>query len=365
MNVELEQYLVFPECSIREVMVSIDRNSGGIVFVVDQKRCLVGSISDGDVRRAILKGIQLDVPIKHLLDEGAKVDRRPVAAQNGTTGAELLRMMNEHSVRQIPIVNAEWQVLDIAFLSDLVKDYELPLRAVIMAGGYGVRLRPLTDELPKPMLPVGGQPLLQHTIEQLKKSGFSRVDLTTHYKANVIADHFGDGRDFGLQIEYIHEDSPLGTAGALREVEGCDGPLLVMNGDILTQLNFRALMDYHRDHKAFLTVGVRQYQVQVPYGVIECDGTAVTGISEKPKLSFFVNAGIYLLDPRARNYIPGGQRFDMTDLMQRLVQEGCPVVSFPIVEYWLDIGSPLDYEQAKQDATANGIVKPSVTIGIV
>jgi NDP-sugar pyrophosphorylase family protein len=259
-------------------------------------------------------------------------------------------MMNELSIRQIPIVDTDKRVVDMAFLSDLVKDYELPLRAVIMAGGYGTRLRPLTDDTPKPMLPVGGRPILQHTIEQLKKSGVRRVDVTTHYKADVISDHFGDGHDFGLQMEYIHENSPLGTAGALREVDGWTEPLLVINGDILTEVNFRALLDYHREHKALLTVGVRQYQVQVPYGVVECEGPSITCISEKPKLSFLVNAGIYLLDPRVRSFIPNNQRCDMTDLILRLVQEKCAVVSFPIVEYWLDVGSLVDYEQAQRDA---------------
>ena len=365
MKTELSQYLVVPQCSIRDAMVSIDRNAGGIVFVVDAEQRLLGSVSDGDVRRAILGGATLDQTLQHLLDDASRANRLPIVASHGTPELDLLKIMNEYSVRQIPLVGADGRMLDVVFLEDLVKNYELPLRAIVMAGGYGVRLRPLTDQTPKPMLPVGGRPLLQHTIEQLKKSGIQRVDLSTHYKADVIANHFGDGHEFGLQIEYIHEDSPLGTAGAVRGVDSCDGPLLVINGDILTQVNFRALLDYHRDHKAFLTVGVRQYQVQVPYGVVECNGAEVTGISEKPKISFFVNAGIYLLDPRAKNYIPSGQRFDMTDLIQRLVEDQRPVVSFPIIEYWLDIGSPLDYEQAQLDATSGRIsAKTQTSTGV-
>lgn len=342
-------------------MVSIDRNAGGIVFVVDEQRHLLAAVSDGDVRRAILRGITLDQSLQDLLDTEAQSNRIPIVAAQGTPDLDLLKMMNERSVRQIPIVATDRRVVDVAFLDDLVKDYELPLRAIIMAGGYGVRLRPLTNETPKPMLEVGGRPLLQHTIERLKKSGVQRVDLSTHYKADVIANHFGDGHDFGVQIEYLHEDSPLGTAGAVAGVDGCDGPLLVINGDILTQVNFRALLDYHREHRALLTVGVRQYQIQVPYGVVECEGSAITGISEKPKMSFFVNAGIYLLDPRARNYVPSGQRFDMTDLIQRLIEDKCSVVSFPIVEYWLDIGNPVDYEQAQLDATAGRIAAKVVS----
>lgn len=355
MKAELDQYLISPQSSIRNAMVSIDRNAGGIVFVTNEKQHLLGAISDGDVRRAILKGIPVEHPVQELLNDESRLNPKPITASEGISELDLLKLMNEHSIRQIPIVSTENRILDVILLGDLTKKHEIPLRAVIMAGGYGVRLRPLTNDTPKPMLPVGGQPLLQHTLEQLRKSGIQRVDLSTHYKAEVIANHFGDGHDFGLQISYIHEKSPLGTAGALKAVGGSEDPLVVINGDILTQVNFRAMVDYHREHKALLTVGVRQYQVQVPYGVVECEGSSVRGISEKPKLSFFVNAGIYLLEPAAIDYIPEGQHFNMTDLMQRLVDERLSVVSFPIVEYWLDIGSPTDYEQAQLDASAGRI----------
>jgi dTDP-glucose pyrophosphorylase/CBS domain-containing protein len=349
MKAEVERHLVSLECSIRDALVRIDRNGQGIVFVADPERHLLGTISDGDVRRAMLRGVQLDDLVERLLDSDRSSAPKTISAPAGTSDADLLQKMNEHGVRQIPIVSADGQIIDLAFLSELVKNYELPLRAVIMAGGYGTRLRPLTDKIPKPMLPVGGRPLLQRTIEQLKEVGVRHINVATHYKADVIIAHFGDGHEFGVEIEYLREAAPLGTAGALLMVKACDDPLLIINGDILTQVNFRAMLEYHRAHKAWLTVGVRQYDVQVPYGVLECDGATVTRVSEKPKMTFFVNAGIYVVEPAVRSYIQDGCRFDMTDLIERLVADRCPVVGFPIAEYWLDVGSPMDYEQAQQD----------------
>jgi NDP-sugar pyrophosphorylase family protein len=224
-----------------------------------------------------------------------------------------------------------------------------------MAGGFGTRLRPLTEDTPKPMLLVGDRPMLERTIEQLKKAGIHRVDLTTHYKPEAISKHFGNGDEFGVTIRYVHEDQPLGTAGALGLLGDSQEPLLVINGDILTHVDFRAMLKHHREHKASLTVGVCRYDLQVPYGVIECHGPDILGISEKPKMPFLVNAGIYLLEPKVRKYIPAGKRFDMTDLIQSLIHADRKVVSFPIVEYWLDVGRPGDYARAQEDVRSGRI----------
>jgi NDP-sugar pyrophosphorylase family protein len=175
------------------------------------------------------------------------------------------------------------------------------------------------------------------------------VALTTHYKSEVISEHFGDGRDFGVDIEYFAEDEPLGTAGGLSLVPDTDEPLLVMNGDILTRVNFRALLDFHREHEAAMTVCVRQEELKLPYGLVEADGEAVTGIDEKPTITHFINAGIYLIDPVARPYVPRGTAFEMPDLVARLIEHGLPVVRFPLREYWVDIGLTETYEQAGRD----------------
>jgi NDP-sugar pyrophosphorylase family protein len=259
-------------------------------------------------------------------------------------------MMNQYGLRHIPLVDGQHRVIDVALLGSLVKEYELPLRAVVMAGGYGTRLRPLTEEVPKPMLPIGGRPLLERIIEQLRQAGIHRVNLTTHYRADVITRHFGDGRDFGVEIRYVEESKPLGTAGALSLLEASEEPLLVINGDILTQMDFRMLLDFHREHHADMTVAVWPHEWQLPYGVVQLDGVTVTGISEKPRQRQFINAGIYLLNPDVCSYIPADRPYDMPSLISRLVAEGRRVVGFPVREYWMDIGKAEDYLKAQDDA---------------
>jgi len=222
---------------------------------------------------------------------------------------------------------------------------------VIMAGGFGTRLRPLTDDTPKPMLPIGGKPLMERTIEGLQKSGISRINVTTHYLQEKITRYFGTGSRFGVELRYVSEDEPLGTAGALRLMEDVNEPLLVMNGDILTKVDFRSLLKFHQEQKAALTVAVRQYDVQVPYGVIEAEKGIVTGLQEKPRFNFLVNAGIYLLEPSARRCIPDGEPYDMTDLIAHLLERGETVAGFPIMEYWLDIGKHDDFRKAQQDVS--------------
>ena len=282
-------------------------------------------------------------------DKKVFIREPPVGATLPNSPSRLLRLMNERGIRQVPLLDESGRVVDIALLQDLIKEYEVPLKTVVMAGGFGTRLRPLTDELPKPMLPVGDKPVLELILSQLHDAGISKVQLTTHYKPEAIKQHFGDGTKFGVEIQYINEDQPLGTAGALGAVAVSEEPMLVLNGDVLTQVDFRAMVAFHREHAAELTVGVRQYDFQVPYGVIQCDGPQVRGIEEKPTLNFFVNAGIYLLEPSAHRSIPAAQKFDMTDLIEKLKVEGRNVVAFPIVEYWMDIGRHVDYEQAQED----------------
>lgn len=348
--VELARLLVGTESSIREVMVCIDGNAQGIALVVDSEHRLLGTVTDGDIRRAILANVDLDLPVQTLLERRAPaIHPIPLTAQVGTPDADLLRMMSEYNLRHIPLVDEDTRVIDVALLSKLVREYELPLTAVVMAGGYGSRLRPVTGELPKPMVPIGDRPLLELILKQLRKAGIRYVNLTTHYKGDVIARHFGDGRSFGLEIRYVEEDQPLGTAGALGLLETSNDPLLVINGDILTRVDFHAMLDFHRQHGADMTVAVHQHEIRLPYGLVEIEGTKVIGISEKPVLRHFINAGIYLLNPGMCRFIPTGHSYDMTDLISRLIAEGCRVVSFPVREYWLDIGQTGDYQKALHD----------------
>ena len=252
-------------------------------------------------------------------------------------------------INHLPLVDGAGRLAGLVLRTDMVTDVDLDLSAVVMAGGLGTRLRPLTEDMPKPMLPVGGRPLMEHLIEQLRQSGIRRVNITTHFQHDKIAGHFGDGGRFGVEIDYLSEDVPLGTAGALGLLPPQDTPLLVVNGDILTRVDFRAMLAFHRRQEAAFTVGVRRFGVDVPYGIVTCEGTDVREIVEKPRYEFLVNAGIYLLEPEILGLIPAGRRFDMNDLIAAAVAEGRRVVSFPILEYWLDVGQPGDYAQAQED----------------
>jgi dTDP-glucose pyrophosphorylase len=347
---DLDKVLVSPTDPVRAAM-HVFGEGHGVVLVVDEHGSLAGIVTDGDVRRAILADFDLDRTMAELLElPRLPIHAKPLTAPEGTPSSELVRMMTEVDVRHIPIVDAGGRVKDLAVLDDLVKEGETTLTAVVMAGGLGTRLRPLTKNLPKPMLPVGDRPLLEHTIVELRAAGIGHLNIATHYKGQMIEDHFGDGSKFDMEIGYVDEETPLGTAGAISLMEPVDGPVLVINGDILTQVNYRSVLRYHEQHKADMTVGLRHHEYTIPFGVVQMDGVSIKGVSEKPTEKFLVNAGIYLLGPAACARVPKGRRYDMTDLIQDLVDEGRTVVGFPISEYWLDIGRLEDYQQAVTDA---------------
>ena len=336
--------------TIHQAVACIDRNARGIALVADAEYHLLGTITDGDIRRAILSGLNMHQPVSVLLER--KVDSiypQPIIALGGMEPGAILELMQSHSVRQIPVLDEARRVVNLITIEELLPQNTLPVTAVVMAGGFGTRLRPLTEDIPKPMLPVGGKPLLEHILGQMRDSGVRHVNITTHYMPEKIVDYFGDGRQFGLEIDYVNEDRPLGTAGALGLMSPPTETMLVINGDILTQINFRAMLKFHHEHQADLTVAVRYYEMQVPYGVLQCDGARVLGVQEKPIYNFLVNAGIYMIEPSAYAFIPHGTKFDMTDLIEKLTSENRTVVSFPIVEYWLDIGHHAQYEQAQKD----------------
>jgi dTDP-glucose pyrophosphorylase/CBS domain-containing protein len=350
MKRELDDFLVSADTSVRDAAEKLDRNGMGIVLGVDGERRLLFTVTDGDLRRAVLAGLDLGETVERLAAV-AKLEgfAEPLTASSGTPPDELLRLMVESTLRQIPLLDEAGQVVDIALLDDLAKDYELPLRAVVMAGGRGERLHPLTEGTPKPMLLVGDRPLLELIVERLRGAGIRRVSLATHYHADQISEHFGTGDEFGVDIHYVEEERPLGTAGALGLLAESDEPLLVVNGDILTRVDFRAFLQFHREHEADMTVAVREHELAFPFGVVQTDGTLVRGIEEKPILRQLVNAGIYLLEPKVQKLVRAGEPHDMVDLIERLVAGGGRVVAFPIREYWLDVGGVESYERAQQD----------------
>lgn len=349
---KLEGFMVRPASTVRQAMDNIDRNCEGAVMVVDEGERLIGIITDGDIRRAILRNIGLDQPVIDILAHKVSVGRpvAPVTCTPPITRSKLLKLMADQAVRQVPIVGDGDVVLGLALYSRISKfREELPIQAVIMAGGFGTRLRPLTVDTPKPMLPVAGRPIIEHIVNKLEESGIRHCAVTTHYLPEKIEDHLGDGSQFGVNIRYVHEEQPMGTAGALHNLDHTgDHPLLVMNGDILTHVDFQSMYDFHVEHKAAFTVGVRTYEFQVPYGVLQMDGPKVVGLAEKPTTRLFINAGVYLIQPEILDLIPKDRRFDMTDLIQVLIDQGKNVVSFPIFEYWIDVGRPEDYAKADE-----------------
>lgn len=343
---------VTSETSIREVIEVIDRSAKlSLALLVDDLGHFQATITDGDVRRAIMAGIQLEALAADMLPLKAKLpDPEPVTALMGMEPAEQIALMQSRRVRQLPLLDGDGTVIDVVLLQDLLPQAPDALRAVIMAGGRGMRLRPLTDDMPKPMLPVGGRPLMERIVGQLRESGIDHIVVTTHYKPETIVEHFGDGSGFAVEMTYVQEDEPLGTGGALGLIPATSEPILVINGDILTSVDFRALHRYHQEHGADMTVGVRQFGFEVPYGVVKTDGSRVLRIDEKPRLSLFVNAGIYLVEPAVHQFLDGGTNLSMPDLIQTVIEAGLSVVSYPVLEYWIDIGRIDDYKTAQTDA---------------
>jgi dTDP-glucose pyrophosphorylase len=349
-EVKLENLAIGPDDTLRDAIEQVDRNGRGAVLVLDPEHGLLDVITDGDLRRAVIAGTDLETPVEHLAGRRESSPyREPVTAALGTDRERLLALLREHSVRQIPLLDAEGRVADLVTLEELVPEPNVGLEAVIVAGGRGTRLRPLTDRVPKPMLPIGDRPLLQYTVERLRDAGVPRVHIATHYRGEQIEEHFGDGERFGVDVRYLAEPHALGTAGSLSLLETSDRPILVINGDVLTSLDVRAMFTFHREQCASLTVAARPYRFEVPYGVLRCEGSAIKGITEKPGYHFFVNAGVYLLEPDALDLVPGQRASDMTELLERLLTLGRRVASFPLVEYWMDVGRPGDYEQAQED----------------
>lgn len=367
MNKELlKAFLITRDKLVSDLMKLIGLNARGIAILTDDDDRLVSTFTDGDVRRGFLDGLKMEDTVGDLLDnKSSRGLDRVFTLEVGATDKDCLELMRDEGIRQLPIVDEARRPVDIVFKDELLGSAPMRLSAVrqecesdgrvetlaatgvIMAGGFGTRLRPLTDDLPKPMLPIDGRPLLEIIIEKFECCGIRDLKISTYFKKEVIEDYFGEGGGHGVQIDYIHETSPLGTAGALSLIEDVRKPLVLTNGDVLTKVDFSAMLDFHNDHEAYMTVGVRQYDFKVPFGVMKTQGEKVTGVEEKPVYEFLVNGGIYVISPEAHALIPENERFDMTDLVEAVIAKGMKVAAFPIVEYWLDIGQLDDYNKAQ------------------
>jgi dTDP-glucose pyrophosphorylase/CBS domain-containing protein len=349
----VDSVVIAPLVTIMDAVRQLDAAGTGALLVCTADHTLRGLVTDGDIRRAMLRGVAFTESVESIAISNPLVASADISQH---AALELMDHALEFPVNHLPLVAPDGRAAGLLLRRDLVTREQRPLSALIMAGGFGVRMLPLTERTPKPMLPVGGRPLLERTIRTLSRTGIRRVVISTHHLAERITSHFGDGHDYGIDLEYVTETLPLGTAGALRLVNQT-GPLLVVNGDILTRVDFDDLVEFHRQQGAELTVGMRRCELQLPYGVLDCDGPHVRTVREKPSESFWVNAGIYLVEPSIRDLIPHGERFDMTDLIDRMLADGRPVAGFPIVEYWLDIGQPADYLRAQADAEPAGVAQ--------
>ena len=337
--------LLSPDDPVAEAIKVLDRDDSRIVLVVEEDNKLVGTITDGDIRRGLLKGCSLDALLSDVMNPDPKVgsvgDDRKVTER---------RMVNL-SVRQMPIVDADRVVRGLKTLQQLNERKTFKNPVFIMAGGFGTRLLPLTNDVPKPMLKIGGKPILERILEGFIKSGFSEFYISTHYKAEIVKNYFGTGERWGVDIHYVFEDVPLGTGGALGLLPDSITklPIIMMNGDILTNIDYRKLIEFHDDLKGIATVCVKEYDIQVPYGVVEGEKHQVKKIVEKPVRRFFVNAGIYVLNPILLDGKDGSSYLDMPSFLEELIEQGKKVSMFPIHEYWLDIGQMDEFERAQKE----------------
>lgn len=339
-----KEILVLPEISIRDAIRVLDKSAKQIVLVVDGNNRLIGTVTDGDIRRGILKGISLDKPVQLIMNP------HPIVARLNDSRERVLTVMKMKGFRQMPVLDECDCVVGVEFLDELIQLQKRENWVVLMAGGIGKRLRPLTQECPKPLIHVGKKPILETILENFIEYGFQHFFISVNYKAEMVEDYFGNGSRWGVEIRYLREDKGMGTAGPLGFLPPPPlRPILVMNGDLLTKVNFRQLLDFHEEHQAQATICVREYHIQIPYGVVNIDKHRLIDIEEKPVKNVFVNAGIYVLEPKTLDFVPKNSYLDMPDLFKKIIAQGFETTAFPIREYWLDIGRMDDLERAKGD----------------
>lgn len=348
MSYEWKNILVSPKTTIKDVLKTIDREALKLALVVDKSNKLIGTVSDGDIRRALISDKSLDSPISDI------VNKTPITVDASVPRHEIIELMSEMKISAIPkLDDGEVVGLETLIVNRQYIKHDNPV--FLMAGGFGTRLRPLTDDCPKPLLKVGKRPILETVLRSFVQAGFKNFYISTHYLPEMINEYFGDGSKWGVTIKYVHEKVPLGTGGALGLLPNNrpDLPIIVMNGDILTKINIEKVLDHHLTHNASATICVREYEYQVPYGVIEGDGLKITKMTEKPTTKYHVNAGIYIIENRIAKSVKQNERIDMPTLLNRHLDEN--VVKYPFKDYWLDIGKMDDFTRAQQDIHTLGI----------
>jgi len=337
--------LVVATATLETAIKVISDGNMRIALVVDEEKILQGTITDGDVRRALLKQMNMETLITEIMN------KNPTVASFSDDRDTLMTMMKSEHLLHVPIVDTMGHIVGLETLQQLVENVKHDNPVFLMAGGFGTRLYPLTKDVPKPLLKVGNRPILETILIQFIEAGFHNFFISTHYKAEMIREHFGDGSNWGVTIKYIHESKPLGTAGALGllPMKRLGLPIVMMNGDLLTRVNFEHLLDFHDEQGGIATMCVREYDFQVPYGVVTIDRQSVSSVEEKPIQRFFVNAGIYVIGLDLLDKLDGISYLDMPNLFEDHIDKGSQINAFPIHEYWLDIGRIEEYERANHE----------------
>lgn len=329
--------------TIQQAITSLEVSGLQIVLAVSDDNKLAGTLTDGDIRRAFLKGMTLGSSIDKF------IHRAPLVAPPDFGRDVVLQLMRANKVHQLPVIDQDGKVVGLHVWDSIITPSSLENRMVIMAGGRGTRMRPHTESCPKPMLEVGGKPMLEQIIERAKADGFHNFIISLHYLGHMIEEYFGDGGKWGIHIEYLREDSPLGTAGCLSLLENRpDLPFIVTNGDVLTDISYRDMLDFHISHHASATMAVRQHELQNQFGVVKIRGIEIVGFEEKPLYRSHINAGIYVLTPRVLDELERGQHCDMPTLFDKIRDGGERTIVFPMHEPWLDVGRPADLKLANE-----------------
>lgn len=333
------------ESTIRDAMRVIDQAALRIGLVCDERNKLLGTITDGDIRRGLLADCDMNDSVERIMNQN------PLISKDADTHEQRLKLMDQHDLLAIPIIDDNYHVVGLETLHQAMQPKKHDNPVFIMAGGFGTRLQPLTDHCPKPMLRVGDKPMLEHLINQFIKQGFHRFYISTHYMPELIHKHFGDGSQFGISVEYVYEDSPLGTGGALGLLPKNlpNLPLVMMNGDVLTKLNYAQLLHHHETQGFDATMCVREDEHRVPFGVIETEEQLIVNMVEKPTYRYKINTGIYVLNPEIITKVQVNQRIDMPTLLEQGRQAGKRIGTYTSYDYWLDIGQMKDYQKAQQD----------------
>tara|TARA_Y100000389_G_C17436330_1_gene505764 strand:+ start:931 stop:1998 length:1068 start_codon:yes stop_codon:yes gene_type:complete len=346
---KIKNLFVYKDTSIFEVIKNLAKNKIGIVLVVDLKNKLLGTITDGDVRRSILKYSDINLSAKKIMKKSPKF------LKNSKNLEKIKSFMFTHNILHVPILNNKNQVIDIKTKSDFKKSNQKNNTVFISAGGFGKRLQPLTNNLPKPMIKIDNVPILEIIINKFVNYGFKKFIISTHFKSSLIKKYFGNGKKLGIDINYIEEKKPLGTIGSLSliEVDKIKEPIIIMNSDIITELNFDDLLEFHKLNKSDATICTSKYEYQVPYGEVVSTNLDVKELLEKPKKTINISAGIYVLEKKILKILIKNAYLDMPILLKKLIKSKKKVTIFPLYEYWTDIGHFDELKKAKHQFMLN------------